>query len=137
MSHGVIAVLLGALTAACGVFNRETSRQMVPASGELQTEAAVRVLRGENGVHRVTVVARDVVPPEQLAPGATTYVVWLRQIGKPAVNVGVLRVDASGRGFFETTTPHESFAVLVTAEKSPNVSAPLGRAAFTVGAKVE
>lgn len=64
-------------------------------------------------------------PPEKVASGASTYVVWAKPMAANAEpqNLGALTVDKERTGELRTLTPLKSFEVVVTAEASGKVMA--------------
>jgi hypothetical protein len=62
--------------------------------------------------------------PDKMAPGASTYVVWIQSTPGQAQNVGALMVDNDRRGRLETVTPHREFQLFVTAESAATAAAP-------------
>ncbi|MEO6710623.1 MAG: hypothetical protein ABI054_04300 [Planctomycetota bacterium] len=69
-------------------------------------------------------------PPNQLDPGLTTYVVWIRPLSGGAYqNVGQLALQSDRTGELTTSTVFSDVDLIVTAEASPTAREP-GR--FTV-----
>ena len=69
---------------------------------------------------------KHLAPPENVASGASTYVVWAKAMAAnaEAQNLGALAVDKDRTGELRTLTPLKSFEVVVTAEASGKVMAP-------------
>jgi hypothetical protein len=72
---------------------------------------------------------KNLAPPDQVAPGATTYVVWFAptQQGAAAQNMGALMLDTDLCGTLTAQTSFVDFDVLVTAESSASVPQPTGK----------
>jgi len=94
---------------------------LVPAAaGKLSYE------HDRNGNIKYEVEVKHLAPPEQLTPGKSTYVVWVKPRDGQPQNAGVLRVNSDLEGSFKGTTPEKAFDLVVTAEDSPTVSQPTG-----------
>ena len=73
----------------------------------------------------VTLDIENLPPPGRVSEGAETYAVWLRPEGQATLLLGQLNYDEDDReGHLETTTPHETFELLVTAERSAQAASP-------------
>jgi len=91
-------------------------------------QGTITATSAENNNTAVVVDVRHLASPERVQPGATTYVVWARAMGRDSYqNLGALRVDSDLRGRLRTVTPLRSFDVIVTAEASPTVTAPANK----------
>ncbi len=64
--------------------------------------------------------------PQNLGPGLSTYVAWVKPAGSDRyIRVGTIGINQGNReGEIKFTTPYQSFRVIVTAEKTPNVQQP-------------
>lgn len=91
--------------------------------------AEAKVTRGENGNSRITLKVEHLAPPQEVANGATAYVVWVQNTDHvaPAQNVGELRVDADLEGELVTVTTLTAFDLTVTPETSAQVAQPAGQ----------
>jgi hypothetical protein len=99
-------------------------------------EGAVSVENGDNGNYKVGVSVKHMAPPERVATGASSYVVWLRplagdQKAQPPMNVGALAVNKDLEGNLTTVTPYRQFDLFVTAEPVSNTTAPTGEQLLT------
>jgi hypothetical protein len=100
-------------------------------------EGAVSVEKeGDNGNFKVDVQVKHMAPPERVAAGASSYVVWLRPLAsdsKPQnpVNVGALAVNKDLEGNLTTVTPYRQFDIFVTAEPLANTTTPTGEQLLT------
>ncbi|MEO0326547.1 MAG: hypothetical protein AAF447_26610 [Myxococcota bacterium] len=73
----------------------------------------------------VTLDIENLPPPGRVSEGAEVYSVWLRPEGQATLLIGQLNYDEDDReGHLETTTPHESFEMLVTAEQTAQAASP-------------
>ena len=117
-----------ALAAACG----PTVYQAVGEPLAVGADATIELDEVEGGNILVTVKVTHLPPPDRLADGATTYVVWFVS---PAgsVNAGTLAYDADARsGSLVATSTETTFRLLITAEPSraadrPSVSVVIDR----------
>lgn len=105
---------------------RLTSSTEIPAA-----QGTVEATATDNGNTALVVTVRHLAPPERVTPGATTYVVWVRDNAQgEAQNVGALKVDKDLNGSLKTTTPLRSFDLFITAEGTPTVTIPRGQELF-------
>ena len=97
----------------------QTSGRIPAAEGEL------KVSKAPNDNTKVKLEVDHLAIPEKMAPGASTYVVWIQSAQGGAVqNAGALQLDDKHKGKLETITPHKEFQVFITAEPIPTVSTP-------------
>ena len=137
-------MLVSLTTSACGLFGSSGTTVGLVASP--RTPAAlgeVKTSRTSDQNTAVRVKVKHLAPPDRMAQGATTYVVWIRPLGVPNVrtdgerqpvagaddsaaifNLGGLRLTKDLDGELETVTPHKSFELFITAEASSAVMAP-------------
>ncbi len=115
--------------AAC--HHEQSGPQPVTLSASDKVPAAngsFEALPAGNGNTAIHLSVAHMAPPDKVAAGATTYVVWVQPLasdGQPQ-NVGALHVDANRRGALDTITPLRSFEVFVTPEASASVQQPSG-----------
>lgn len=95
------------------------------------SQATVAVAKGASGNTALTVRVKHLAPAERLANDASVYVVWVEPEGAPPQNVGVLSVNTDLQGSLSTITPYKRFKVMVTPEKSGEVTAPEHDEVFT------
>jgi len=125
-------VTFGAIGAGCA-----GNEQMMAASGETPAaQGSVATETGDNGNTVVHVRVKHLAPPERIAPGATTYVVWVQAIGNSVQSVGALNVDDDLAGKLDFVTPHRVFRVVITPETQATVASPSHRAVFTADVDV-
>jgi hypothetical protein len=96
-------------------------------------EGTVSVQDGDNGNYKVALNVKHMAPPDKVATGASSYVVWLRPLAsdnqnqaQTAQNMGALTVNNDLEGNLTTVTPYRQFDLFVTAEPAPNSTAPTG-----------
>ena len=116
MKTVALSVLLAALV-GCATQSTLNPTTMNPGSA-----GTISARETSNGNTKLDVDLKFLPPPA--AVGANTYVVWIRPQGGRFINVGQVGIDQQRRGHLETTTPHDSFVVLVTGEDSGTASAP-------------
>jgi hypothetical protein len=123
----LLLVIFGALGAGCA-----RNEQMMAASGETPAaQGTVSTESGDNGNTVVHVRVKHLAPASRVAPGATTYVVWLQVLGDSVHAVGALNVNDDLEGELDFVTPHRVFRVVVTPEIQATVVAPSHPAVFT------
>lgn len=118
----VLPVFLG--LAACGGAS-PTSQRMTASRSVPAAEGSVKVEAGSSDNTSLLIEVRHMAPPQNLAPGATTFVVWAEApAGGPPQNLGALDVGADRSGRLRTLTPLRRMRVFVTAEASAASATP-------------
>jgi hypothetical protein len=94
--------------------------------GALSADARIDVTH--SGANReVFVSVENLLPPERLGDGLSTYSVWIVPPGGNAVPAGRLDYNSDNRrGRLRTVTPFEDFRVVVTAEPDMPLGYPSG-----------
>lgn len=88
-------------------------------------EGTVQVESIEGGNRLVTVSLRHMTPPDRLATGLTTFIMWFRDPQGRSTKASRLEYDVASRTARATaTTPLTRFAVIITAERDRNASEP-------------
>ena len=114
-----IVVAFAVALGACAHSQPMQSSARVPAA-----EGSVKLGKGDSGNTRVTMKVKHLADAAMVAPGASTYVVWIQQPEREPQNVGALKVGKDRRGELETVTPHQTFQVFITAEPTVSARAP-------------
>jgi hypothetical protein len=95
-------------------------------------DGTIRVEEAGGGNNLVTLHLENLPPPERLAAGSTTYVVWFVAANASPVKAANLEYDPDTRvGDAMATTPLSTFEVRVTAERSNAVASPSESVALT------
>lgn len=105
-----------------------TSDRIPAAEGDLKTEVT------DNNNTKVDLTVKHLAPPEKIASGATTYVVWTQpsvagrepSSNEQIQNLGALEIDQQLDGKLSAVTPLHNFQLFVTAEPSAVVTTPSG-----------
>ncbi len=131
-----VVAAAGLTLAGCATpgFMKNEKAQTQPMRGSDSSPASqgtVAVAKGASGNTALTVRVKHLAPAAKLADDASVYVVWVEPEGAPPQNVGVLSVDNDLQGSLTTITPYKRFKVMVTPEKSGEVSAPEHDEVFT------
>jgi len=132
-----IAVLSGALAlplgAACSHFSSSSGggAPMMASPRVPAATGAVSVKDADNGNVKLEVQVKHMAPPEKVATGASSYVVWLKPLAtgndnEAPQNLGALAVNKDQEGEFNTTTAYRQFDLFVTAEPQPGSITPTG-----------
>jgi len=121
-SFGLAGALAGTL--AIGGCSTTQTWPMTTAPRVPAAEGKVQVAAEKDGNHNVKLEVDHLAPPDRVATGASTYVVWLRPANGLPQNVGVLQVDKERKGTFGTKTPYRAFEILVTPESNPGATMP-------------
>jgi hypothetical protein len=96
----------------------QTSDRLPAAQGQ------IKVSKGDNDNTKMKLEVNHLAEPAKMAPGASTYVVWIQTSPGQVQNLGALTVDNDRQAKLETVTPHRDFQVFVTAEPVATVAAP-------------
>lgn len=124
-SFGLVSLLLflGAAS-ACGSSRTYTFRgESIAPGADGKLEVAPR-----DGNYEVRLRVEHLLPPDRVDGGASTYVVWIKPVGRDPIHLGNLDYDRDKRrGRLVATTPHERFELVVTAEPSTTPVAPSSR----------
>jgi hypothetical protein len=110
-------------------------RYMVPGT-ERAVGADAEVVAAVNQDQNTTkfdVRATNLPPPNRVAEGADTFVVWIRRDTSQAWSrVGSLKYDPNGRQgeMVEATVPETAFQLAITAESGPFPGAPSNNVVF-------
>ena len=88
----------------------------------------VRLEETKNKNTAVTLQVEHLAPPEKLAQGLSTYVVWAQPTVGDArpYNLGALRVGKDLKGDLDTVVPYRTFNLFITAEPTASVTNPSG-----------
>jgi hypothetical protein len=94
-------------------------------------QGAVSIKDADNGNVKLAVSVKHMAPPEKVATGASSYVVWLKPLAtgnenEAPQNLGALAVNKDEEGNFDTTTSYRQFDLFVTAEPQPGSTSPTG-----------
>ena len=88
-------------------------------------DAHVQVETIEGGNHLITISVRNLTPPDRLGSGNTAFVVWIRQEGGATSMISALAYQPDQRtGRATATTPAARFTLMITAERSAQVTQP-------------
>jgi hypothetical protein len=97
----------------------------------LQASAGIPSAKGEvdasqkEGNMKLSVKVQHMAPPQKLAQGATTYVVWSEPIaGGPPQNLGSLKLADDRSAKLDTVTPARDMKIVITPEPSTGVTKP-------------
>lgn len=110
---------------ALGCGGGSWSYNVVGTQRDPGAEGTVQVERIEGGNRLVTATFRHMTPPDRLASGLTTYVLWFRDARGQSTKASLIEYDPGSRtGRATATTPLSNFAVIVTAERNGQVVEP-------------
>lgn len=114
--------------AACSHMNAQAVKLKPETDGAASiAKGEVRTIDASNDNTRVWVKIEHLAPPEKVADGATTYVVWAQPNGgETAQNIGALQVDDKLQGSLMTLVPYDNFRLFITPEPSAQVTEPSG-----------
>lgn len=84
------------------------------------------VKQDKNRNFEVTVTARNLADPERIAPGKTTYVVWVVTEEGEVKNLGQLDVKNARTASLSSLTAFEFSEIFITAEEAGDVFFPAG-----------
>jgi hypothetical protein len=114
--------------AACSHMNAQAVKLKPETEGAASiAKGEVRTIDSSNDNKRVWVKIEHLAPPEKVADGATTYVVWAQpEGGATPQNIGALKVDDELEGSLMTVVPYDNFRLFITPEPSAQVTEPSG-----------
>ena len=115
----VTALLLFALFAWGQELRQLTVSPSLPAAS-----GTMGVSKDTSGTTYINLQVKHLARPEGLQPAKTAYVVWVQPPGEPPQNHGVLQVNDKLEATYSTTVRFNNFDVFVTAEDTPNATAP-------------
>lgn len=119
-------LVIGLLAAGAACSSSPPRVQMVSSADVPAARGSIKATRTDNGNTRLEIEVRYLAHPHRVDDGASTYVVWARQLGRDPQNLGALRVREDLTGSLSVVTPHQFFDVFITAERSASVQAPTG-----------
>jgi hypothetical protein len=118
-----LALALSISSAGCG--GGSHSYDVRGTQRDPGADAHVQVENIEGGNHLITITVRNLTPPDRLGSGNTAFVVWIRQEGGATSMVSGLAYQPDQRtGRATATTPAAHFTLLITAERSTQVTQP-------------
>lgn len=134
---GRIAVLSSVLALPFGAgcshmpFSSSGGTPMLASPRVPAAQGAVSIKDADNGNMKLAVSVKHMAPPEKVATGASSYVVWLKPLAtgndnEAPQNLGALAVNKDQEGEFDTVTSYRQFDIFVTAEPQPGSTAPTG-----------
>src|SRR4051812_16873863 len=117
-------ICVGSL-AGCGMMGSSSKGTTMHAASNVPSATGeVSTKREENNM-KLSVKVEHMAPPEKVAQGATTYVVWAEPAsGGPPQNLGSLKVGEERSAKLETVTAARDMKIIVTPEQAPGVSKP-------------
>lgn len=124
LRHAVYAFVASALLLIGGCatgseHELSPSKQMPGASGMVTVE------QDDNGNQLLNIEVSHMPPPRELDGDLSTFVAWVKPDGSErATNVGALNIGEDRTAELQTTTPHPSFALVITAETTTRASEP-------------
>ncbi len=93
--------------------------QFISADGEARWEEIA------GGAILVEIEMENLPPPNRVAQGFTTYVVWFAPTGRTPVVATTLEYDEDDRtGFATATNATKTFDILITAERNAQATVP-------------
>lgn len=116
------------LAAACSHMHAQAVKLKPETQGAASiAKGEVRTMDASNDNTRVWVKIEHLAPPQKVADGATTYVVWAQPVGgESAQNIGALNVDDKLKGSLMTLVPYDNFRLFITPEANAQATQPTG-----------
>ncbi len=119
-------LLLCALLLSAAVLLWARDDHMINSSLVPAAQGTVHTDNDRNGNTGIEVKVNHLARPHDLAPGYSTYVVWVRPPGQQPINIGELGVNDNLQGTLHSDTPYKKFDIFVTPENNPRAEAPSG-----------
>jgi outer membrane protein OmpA-like peptidoglycan-associated protein len=111
------ASLVGKSTKAIGyVVGGGSTKVDLKATGVVPQASGEAKVEAKQGITNIEVKVKGLVQPTKLGTEFLTYVLWVVTAEGRTGNSGELLIDKSGEGELKTTTPAQTFSLLVTAE---------------------
>jgi outer membrane protein OmpA-like peptidoglycan-associated protein len=111
------ASLVGKSTKAIGyVVGGGSTKVDLKATGAVPQASGEAKVEAKQGITNIEVKVKGLVQPTKLGTEFLTYVLWVVTAEGRTGNSGELLIDKSGEGELKTTTPAQTFSLLVTAE---------------------
>jgi outer membrane protein OmpA-like peptidoglycan-associated protein len=111
------ASLVGKSTNAIGyVVGGGSTKVDLKATGAVPQASGEAKVEARQGITNIEVKVKGLVQPTKLGTEFLTYVLWVVTAEGRTGNSGELLIDKSGEGELKTTTPAQTFSLLVTAE---------------------
>jgi hypothetical protein len=132
MTWAAVAALGAALAGCGGPLNYAIHGS--PKSPELDAGVTAEV-RKEQVMTALKITAEHLAPPDRLAGGSTTFVVWARGLGDKDVwqRVGAFKYDGGSRkgGLDGASVPLTTFDLSITLERQPAPGSPSNDVLFS------
>src|SRR5512139_3982134 len=111
------AGLVGKSTKAIGyVVGGGSTRVDLKATGAVPQADGEAKVEARPGITNIEVKVKGMVQPTKLGTEFLTYVLWVVTAEGRTGNSGELLINNSGEGELKTTTPAQTFSLIVTAE---------------------
>jgi len=119
----IVVAISATLAISCGGGQKTA---LEPSGSAPAAQGTVESARGDNGNTQLKVGVKHLAPPQNIAAGASTYVVWANPVAGNAEpqNLGALAIGDDRTGELRTVTPLHSFELSVTPEASAKVQRP-------------
>ncbi|MEO5726416.1 MAG: hypothetical protein ABI134_06480 [Byssovorax sp.] len=120
--RSILALTFALLLAGCGssAIPLINGPQTPAAQGHIHTDV------GDNGNLKLDIEVKHLAPPSNVSAGAKIYAVWIQANDAAPQNVGALKIGDDLTGRLQTVTPQHNFALFITTEVDPAVTAPQG-----------
>ena len=121
-----IAMCFAATMTGCAVFGAKSILLTSPTLPSARGRAWFGVTPNNNT--SILLRVKHLSVPDDLAPPASSYVVWVKGIKDAAPqNIGTLKVDAGLSASLLAETPLQNFMLSITAEPSGQAQRPVGQ----------
>lgn len=125
---------LGLLVPASGCKTTRVKGDLTAPTYAAQGRLTLKPNKTGNG--QLDLDLTHLAPPSRIEGATAGYVGWITPDGKPAVKLGVVKINEKRRkGELHGTTPEKSFRFTLTLEKNRNVDAPAGTVIFDKNVK--
>lgn len=126
----MLALALAFTVTACGGPLKYKAISSAKAPGADAT--IIADVKKDQGLTQLEIDVLNLAPPDRVAAGAATYVVWQRRNSDVAWSrLGAVRYDGSDRkGTWTGSVPETGFDLAISAEKDVSVASPSGETVF-------
>lgn len=101
--------------------------KMTSTSDTPAARGTIKATETEGNNTQLEVSVHHLAPAQKIAPGSSTYVVWIQPSdGTAPKNVGAMTVNSNLEGKLTTITPYRNMSVFITPERIATTSYPTG-----------
>lgn len=124
MRQNYLGIALGFLLFFWPFGSSQKTFHLNASSAVPAASATVKLGQDSNGNTTIDLRVYHLAYPTKLTPSFMAYVVWIQPNGRPAEELGQLRVNSHLTARFKAITPYSSFRLLVAAANNTQAVEP-------------